>query len=299
MKKLFRAMLRELQQGRNVVLCSIIASSGSTPRGTGAKMAVFEDGSTLGTVGGGAVTVYFQFLDAAKPETTALISHILTLLQTNANAWLILAMRDGCIWSMGTYDEKNGLQYTDALTLEQLQPMLQNRAVLQQGPLSFYIEPLVVAGTVYVFGGGHVSQELVPVLSHVDFRVVVFEERPEFCTKERFPTAVDTVLGDFANIGEKIEIKPCDYVVIMTRGHMADRTVLAQALKAHPAYVGVIGSRKKIAKTNELMWEAGLTKEDTDRVHAPIGLAIGAETPAEIAISVAGELIAFRAGLEA
>lgn len=339
MKKLFRAMLRELQQGRNVVLCSIIASSGSTPRGTGAKMAVFEDGSTLGTVGGGAVeyhtellareihktrhsqskgflltkndvadigmicggavTVYFQFLDAAKPETTALISHILTLLQTNANSWLILAMRDGCIWSMGTYDEKNGLQYTDALTLEQLQPMLQNRAVLQQGPLSFYIEPLVVAGTVYVFGGGHVSQELVPVLSHVDFRVVVFEERPEFCTKERFPTAVDTVLGDFANIGEKIEIKPCDYVVIMTRGHMADRTVLAQALKAHPAYVGVIGSRKKIAKTNELMWEAGLTREDTDRVHAPIGLAIGAETPAEIAISVAGELIAFRAGLEA
>ena len=129
-------MLSELQQGRNVVLCSIIASSGSTPRGTGAKMAVFEDGSTLGTVGGGAVeyhtellareihktrhsqskgflltkndvadigmicggavTVYFQFLDAAKPETTALISHILTLLQTNANAWLILAMRDGC-----------------------------------------------------------------------------------------------------------------------------------------------------------------------------------------------------------
>lgn len=135
MKKLFRAMLSELQQGRNVVLCSIIASSGSTPRGTGAKMAVFEDGSTLGTVGGGAVeyhtellareihktrhsqskgflltkndvadigmicggavTVYFQFLDAAKPETTALISHILTLLQTNANSWLILAMRDG------------------------------------------------------------------------------------------------------------------------------------------------------------------------------------------------------------
>lgn len=338
MKKLFQTVLQQLQEGNNVVLCSIIASSGSTPRGAGAKMAVLADGSSVGTVGGGAVeyhtqqlareihqtrqsqtkgflltkndvadigmicggavTVYFQYLDASDRQTVDLIAHILKLLHTNCNAWLVLAIEDEQIWSMGTYDEQNGLQYTSAITMEQLKPMLKSRAVLKQDAPSYYIEPLVVAGTVYVFGGGHVSQELVPVLSHLNFRTVVFEERPEFATAELFPTAAGTVVGEFANIGEKIQIQPCDYAVIMTRGHMADRLVLEQVLKAHPAYVGVIGSRKKVAATNELMWKAGLTKADTDRVHAPIGLEIGAETPAEIAISIAGQLIAFRAGLQ-
>ena len=338
MKRLFRTVLTELQQGHNVVLCSIIASSGSTPRGAGAKMAVLEDGSTVGTVGGGAVeyhtellareihqtrqsqtkgfnlskndvadigmicggavTVYFQFLDAENAETREMIGHICALLSANRNSWLILAMEDGKIWSMGTYDAEDGLRYTDAIGLEELQPMLKTRAVLKQDAPSYYVEPLVIAGTVYVFGGGHVAQELVPVLSHLNFRTVVFEERQEFCNAACFPTAAETILGDFSHIGEKIQLKPEDYAIIMTRGHMADRAVLEQVLRAHPAYVGVIGSRKKIAVTNQIMWDAGLTKEDTDRVHAPIGLEIGAETPAEIAISIAGELIAFRAGLQ-
>lgn len=336
MKKLFRAILDELEQDRNVVLCSIVGSFGSTPRGAGAKMAVMADGSTVGTVGGGAVeyhaellareihqtrqsqtkgfhlnkndvadigmicggnvTVYFQFLDAREPRTLALLRRILTLLQTNRNSWLILTMSDDQIWSMGTYDAQEGLYGTDTIPADALTPMLQTRGVYTPGTPAYYVEPLVVAGTVYVFGGGHVAQELVPVLTHVGFRTVVFEERPEFCTTARFPTAAETVLGEFAKVGEKIQIQPQDYVVIMTRGHMADRLVLEQALAARPAYLGVIGSRKKIAETNRLMWEAGFTQADTDRIHAPIGLAIGAETPAEIAISIAGELIAFRAG---
>ena len=337
MKKLVRAMIQQLEQGHNVVLCSIVGSFGSTPRGAGAKMAVMEDGSTVGTIGGGAVeyhaellskeihqtrqsqtksfqltkndvadigmicgggvSVYFQFLDAANADNLVMLRHILGLLTTNRNSWLILTMADGEIWSMGTYDEENGLYGTTAITQEVLQPMLQPRAVYTPGETAYYVEPLVVAGTVYVFGGGHVAQELVPAISHVGFRTVVFEERAEFCTPERFPTAVDTVLGDFSNIYDKIRIEPHDYVIIMTRGHMADRIILQQALAAKPAYLGVIGSRKKIAETNRLMWEAGFTPEDTDRIYAPIGLEIGAETPAEIAISIAAELIAVRAGL--
>lgn len=336
MNKLFRAMIQELEQGRNVVLCSIIGSFGSTPRGAGAKMAVMADGSTVGTIGGGAVeyhaellarqihqtrqsqskgfhlnqndvadigmicggnvTVYFQFLHAQDAQTRKLLHRIDSLLQTNRNSWLILTMDSDQIWSMSTYDTQEGLYGTGAICPEVLTPMLQTRSVYTPGEPAYYVEPLVIAGTVYVFGGGHVAQELVPVLSHVGFRTVVFEERPEFCTAERFPTAADTVLGDFARVGDKIQIQPHDYVVIMTRGHMADRIILEQALAARPAYLGVIGSRKKIAETNRLMWEAGFTEADTDRIHAPIGMEIGAETPAEIAISIAGELIAFRAG---
>ena len=337
MKKLIRAMIKELEQGRNVVLCSIVGSFGSTPRGAGAKMAVMEDGSTVGTIGGGAVeyhaellskeihqtrqsqtksfrlskndvadigmicgggvSVYFQFLDAQKADNLVMLRHILDLLLTNRNSWLILTMAEGQVWSMGTYDEENGLLGA-AIDRDTLQPMLRTRSVYTPGETAYYVEPLVVAGTVYVFGGGHVAQELVPTISHVGFRTVVFEERAEFCTPERFPTAEETILGDFSNIYEKISIQPQDYVIIMTRGHMADRIILQQALAAKPAYLGVIGSRKKIAETNKLMWEAGFTPEDTDRIHAPIGLEIGAETPAEIAISIAGELIAFRAGAD-
>lgn len=338
MKKLIRAMIKELEQERNVVLCSIVGSFGSTPRGAGAKMAVMADGSTVGTIGGGAVeyhaellskeihqtrqsqtksfqltkndvadigmicgggvSVYFQFLDAANKENLTMLRHILDLLMTNRNSWLVLTMADGQIWSMGTYDEENGLYGTDAITMQTLQPMLQTRSVYAPGDTAYYVEPLVVAGTVYVFGGGHVAQELVPALSHVGFRVAVFEERAEFCTPERFPTAVDTILGDFSNVFDKVQILPHDYVIIMTRGHMADRIILQQTLGAKPAYLGVIGSRKKIAETNRLMWEAGYTEADTDRIHAPIGLEIGAETPAEIAVSITAELIAFRAGLD-
>ena len=160
----------------------------------------------------------------------------------------------------------------------------------------FYVEPISLAGVTYVFGGGHVARELVPVLEHVGFRCIVFEDRPDFATRELFPTAFGLVLGDFSAIGERIRIGPRDNVVIMTRGHGFDYEVLAQALATPAAYIGCIGSRRKVAATKaRLFAEKGYTEEDFARVHTPIGLDIGAETPAEIAISVAAEMIRFRA----
>lgn len=336
MVRLFETLLNELTSGRGAVMCSILASSGSTPRGAGAKMLVLEEGATLGTVGGGAVelhaarlarqalqdrtsavqgfilrpndvadigmicggnvTVYLQYFDPADAAARALIGDIVGLLKSGrANAWLVLQLSGSTLVSMGVYDEINGLAHTDCLTTEQLQPLLKSRAVLQKGDPAYYVEPLVRTGRVYVFGGGHVGRALVPVLCSVGFRVTVFENRPAFAVPEAFPGAEQVILGDYRNIGEHVRLCPEDYAVIMTPGHQADYEVLEQALRLPTAYVGCIGSRHKIATTRARLLAAGLTEADADRIHSPIGLDIGAETPEEIAVSIAAEMIQVRA----
>ena len=151
------------------------------------------------------------------------------------------------------------------------------------------------AGRVYIFGGGHVGRALVPVLAGVEFRVTVFDNRPDFAKQEVYPDADCVILGNYQDIREKVCIGPEDYVVIMTPGHQADRAVLLQAMRTEATYIGCIGSRKKIAATNAFLMENGIPEEALTRIHAPIGLPIQAETPAEIAISVAAELILHRA----
>ena len=152
------------------------------------------------------------------------------------------------------------------------------------------------SGRVYIFGGGHVAQALEPVLTGVGFRCVVMDDRPDFTRRELFPTAEEVKLIDFRNIAASVNITADDYVCVMTRGHAYDSVVQSQVLPLRPYYVGVIGSRAKTAAVRrQLIEEFGVAEADIDRVHTPIGLAIGAETPAEIAISIAAEMIKSRA----
>ena len=333
MKELFQSLLRAIGGGDDAVLVSIIASSGSTPRGDGAKMAVFPGGRAVGTIGGGAVehlsiqmalevlakrssrthgfnlapnqtadigmicggsvVVYFQYFAGNDPEAIALFSRALALLGRNGDAWLITLVQEGSART-GLYDPEGGVQFVD-VERSTLEPMLGANSVLQKGEPTYYVEPLCRAGLVYVFGGGHVSKELVPVISHVGFRPVVFEDRPEFARRELFPGAVDTILGDFKHIGEKVRLCEKDAAVIMTRGHQADYEVLEQVLRTPAGYIGLIGSRHKIAATRERLRQAGFPDGAFDRVHTPIGLSIRAETPEEIAISIAAQMILYRA----
>ena len=151
------------------------------------------------------------------------------------------------------------------------------------------------AGTVYIFGGGHVAQELVPVLAHVGFRCVVYDDRAEFANPQVFPQAAETIVGDLEHIGDRVAIGPQDYVCVMTRGHQFDYYVQKQAMELGPCYIGIMGSRSKIRVVTEKLLEDGFTREEIEGCHMPIGTAIGAETPAEIAVSIAGELIHIRA----
>ena len=163
---------------------------------------------------------------------------------------------------------------------------------------NLFAEQINTSGKVYVFGGGHVAQELVPVLAHVGFRCVVMDDRPEFTKKELFPGAEDVILGDLQKISDYMTIGENDYVCVMTRGHAYDTVVQAQVLRCRPAYCGGIGSAMKAAGVRKtLKEEYGLAEEELDLVTTPIGLNIKGETPAEIAISIAAQMILRRAEL--
>ncbi len=331
----FKDLRERLGSGKRFVLVSVVDSAGSTPRGSGAKMAVFADGSYMGTIGGGNVEylsiqeavqaikekrsltrgfnlsknqkadigmicggnveVSFQYIDETDTAYLEMLDQILKLYEEDVDAWLITAMRNGAVCETGVYDEKNGLRFMTAVSEEQLRPYLRNKSVRTETDPVCFVEPLVQSGCVYVFGGGHVAQELVPVLSHVGFRVVVFEDRENFVKPELFSGVHHTVLGSFQEISDKITLKEKDYVVIMTRGHQSDYEILRQVLPVQTAYVGLIGSRHKIAATTKRLLEDGISEQDIARMHTPIGLAIKAETPAEIAISIAAEMILCRA----
>ena len=161
----------------------------------------------------------------------------------------------------------------------------------------WFVEQLQHPGQVYIFGGGHVAQALVPVLTPLDFPCVVVEDRAEFARRELFPTAREVRLAEFSDPAVYAAITEDDYLCIMTRGHQADYEVLEQTLRSGVKYLGCIGSRRKLALCRERLLAAGFTAEEYAAVHAPIGLPIGAETPEEIAVSVTAQLIAVRAGL--
>ncbi len=160
-----------------------------------------------------------------------------------------------------------------------------------------YVEPVIADPTLYIFGGGHVSQQIVPLASKVGFKVMVIDDRPEFANPEQFPDAYEVKQLSFDSVMEKLPVAEDSYLVIVTRGHMHDKVVLAQALKTKARYIGMIGSKRKRDIIYEKLVEEGLTREDLARVYSPIGLDIGAETPEEIAVSIVAELIKVRAGV--
>ena len=326
MKKLMNSIISAIEKGEKVVLCTILNSSGSAPRGAGSRMAVFEDGTTLGTVGGGQVemlaaedaknilkgdlprirafclapeqvasigmicggnvTIYYQLLEQKDLST---LHAFAAALDTDANSWLYLKISEGSVEEFKIVDEKTAAENPE---------LFSSRAVLKKEEPVIYTEPIVRAGTVYIFGGGHVGQALVPVLANVGFRVTVYDNREFLADLAHFPQANRVIFGQYSDIYSKVKLTENDYVVIMTPGHQGDYEILEQVLRVKTRYVGCIGSRSKIAKTQEKLRAAGISEDAIASVHSPIGLPILAETPAEIAISIAAEMIKCRAEIK-
>ena len=157
-------------------------------------------------------------------------------------------------------------------------------------------EAIQAKPTVILMGAGHVSQALAAILPGLGFKVIAVDDRPEFANQERFPRARTIVVDGFESALEGLESGPHVYMVIMTRGHSHDQVVLARALGLELAYLGMIGSRRKTATIYNNLIQKGFSNKDMERVHSPIGLDIGAQTPEEIAVSIAAELISVRAG---
>lgn len=321
MKAFFEALLDALRHGRAAVLCCILSSSGSAPRGAGAKMAVFADGSILGTIGGGAaerqaiekalrifdgssagscrfdlaagqlgdvgmicggeVTVSFRLLPAA-PQELAELDAVCAALGRRENAWLLCRITGGAMGPLSV-----------AHTGEVENDLLQ-RAPVYLPDAGWYAEPLTRTETVYIVGGGHVGAALARLLPQVGFSVVVYDEREELLARGAYPGAA-LCCGSFADFTRQVRVTENDYVVVMTPGHLDDRLVLAQVLETSACYIGCIGSRRKVELTNQALLAQGFDAGNIARIHAPIGLEIFAETPEEIAVSIAAELIRHRA----
>ncbi len=325
MRKMLRMMKERLENQEPLVLVTVTASSGATPRGAGARMLIGREGRICGTIGGGAVeyrseqiagkvmeeknscghdfsltrddvenlgmicggacNVFFHYLPAGDKATIALAREAEMRFAQDAAFWLVCDMgAGGKLW----LTDRNDLEMAPWLTRHP-------RRIREDGK-DLYVEQIHSPGRVYVFGGGHVAQELVPVLAHVGFRCIVMDDRQAFARKELFPDAEQVILGDFQKIGEFVSVGREDYVCVMTRGHACDTVIQAQVLKCQPCYCGVIGSRKKAAGVRKILKEEyGLLDEELNRITTPIGLPIQAETPAEIAISIAGQMIQRRA----
>ena len=335
MKKMFNIIHERLTAGEALVLVTVTASSGATPRGPGARMLVGKEGRLYGTIGGGAVEyrseqialqvlenktsekqdfsltrddvqnlgmicggdvhVYFQYIPEGDGDTMKLSAEALRILEAGDALWLISNI--GNSGELSLYTKKHGL-YGAPVSDWVFSQLPRQPKVLQTEDEMYCVEQINGSGRVYIFGCGHVSQELEPVLSHVGFRCVVMDDRPEFARRELFPSAEEVKLIDFTKIDEYVSINEDDYVCIMTRGHGFDTVVQAQVLKHKPCYVGVIGSKKKAAGVRQILKEEyGLNDAELDLVTTPIGISIDAETPAEIAISIAGQMIQVRAKL--
>jgi xanthine dehydrogenase accessory factor len=162
------------------------------------------------------------------------------------------------------------------------------------GEVEVFIEPILTLPTLYIFGGGHISLPLAKIGKLLGFKIAVIDDRAEFANTDRFPEADITLADDFTKTFPKIKIDKSSYIVIVTRGHQHDELVLEWAMGTKAKYIGMIGSKTKVKAIFSHLQAKGITKEQLNRVHAPIGLKIEAQTPEEIAVSIIAEIIMVR-----
>jgi xanthine dehydrogenase accessory factor len=267
-----------------------------------------KDSHSSQMICGGEAEVLVEFVSAKDKILGEIISRVLALNENRSIGYLFTHVsmpRGGQI--AGSVDhllvEENGGKIgrlpreEEALKSMPDRRLLKPAQILETQTLEYpvLLEWLRPRGTVYIFGAGHVGVCVAHLASYVNFRVVVLDDRPDFMTPERIPNAEHLVaLKSFDEAFKDFVIDEESYIVIVTRGHSHDRIVLEQSLKTNAVYIGMIGSRRKNRIVFERLLSDGFTREDLERVHAPIGLPIGGETPEEIGISILAEMIQIR-----
>jgi len=166
------------------------------------------------------------------------------------------------------------------------------------GTMTVFVEPLALQPRLLLFGAGHVGQEVAALAARIGLAVHVIDDRPEWANRERFPQAAAIVTGDFVAEAQRLGVRPTDRIVIVTRGHAHDQEVLAACVGQAPAYLGMIGSRRKVATALRTLRDQGVPEAQIAAIRAPIGLDLGGDSPVEIAVSVIAEIIAADHGRE-
>ena len=254
--EVFAAVAEAIERGEPAALVTIVAARGSTPQRVGAKMLVFADGRIVGTIGGGCYEN-----DAFWKAREAIASRKPLLLH-----------------------------------YELSDDFAQETVLICGGQMDVYIEPIEPSPELYIIGAGHVGFHLARVAHEVGFRVHVVDDREKFANADRFPHAAEVVADDIPAWLARTALPPHAYAVIVTRGHVNDLEALRALVSRELRYLGLIGSRAKVARVYDALVADGVAAERLASVHAPIGLDIGAVTPQEIAVSILAELIAVKHG---
>src|SRR6202046_4530124 len=250
---IYEEVVRLRRLGQKCALATIVQVNGSIPSYESAKMLVREDGSMIGTVGGGCVEA--EVWNAARE-----------VIETEKPRHLTFSLGQDA-----AYD--NGL--------------------ICGGQLNIFVEPVTPQPRAYIFGGGHVSKNISKSAALAGFSTVVVDDREAFANAERFPEADATYAEPYEHVFGKLPVTSSSYLVIVTRGHRDDMRVLRWAVTTDARYIAMIGSKRKTISVVHELEKEGFAREMFSKVFAPMGLEIGAETPEEIAISVVAEMIAF------
>jgi xanthine dehydrogenase accessory factor len=251
---IYEEVVRLRRLGQKCALATIVQVNGSIPSYESAKLLVREDGSMLGTIGGGCVEA--EVWNAARD-----------VMQNERPRHMNFSLGQDA-----AYD--NGL--------------------ICGGQLSVFIEPVVPQPRLYVFGAGHISKSISKIATLAGFATVIVDNREAFANRERFPEADEVFAEEYENVFPKLPIRDTSYLVIVTRGHRDDMRVMRWAVGTNAKYIAMIGSKRKVIGVVKELEKEGIPREAFERAFAPMGLDIGAITPEEIAVSIVAEMIAMR-----
>ena len=251
---IYEQIVQLRREGRRGAVATIVNVRGSIPSFRTAKMLVRDDGSIVGTIGGGCVEADVwqaarEVMETEKPRTL-------------------------------TFDLNQDPKYDTGLVCG--------------GALEVFIEPVLPPAVLYLFGAGHVAVNVCHTAANVGFQVIVADDRTSYASKERFPAAREVHALDFEEAMRTLDPDESSYIVIVTRGHRDDMRILRWAVQTRARYVGMIGSKRKVIEIFKTLQKEGLAASLFERVHAPVGLDIGAITPEEIGVAITAELIAVR-----
>jgi len=258
LREVLEAALAAEAGGERAALVTVVATEGSTPQKAGARMLVHADGRIVGTIGGGCLEAEMTWRAREAIE----------------------ARRPRLV----SYDLTPDQAGEDGLVCG--------------GRMQVFIEPIEAVPVLCLFGAGHVAQPLARMAKACGFRVELVDDRVKFANAERFPEADLIVVDEFAAGAGKMTLGSSSYAVVVTRGHKGDADALRAVLGRGLRFVGLLGSRPKVVHIFSALKELGVAPEELARVHAPLGIEIGAETPDEIAVSILAEMIAVRRGVD-
>jgi xanthine dehydrogenase accessory factor len=252
----YEELVRLRNLGQKCALATIVEVRGSIPSYETAKLLVREDGSMIGTIGGGCVEA--EVWNAARE-----------VMQT---------------------------EKPKRLTFNLGQEAAYDNGLICGGQLDVFVEPVLPVPHAFIFGAGHISKSLSKVATLAGFATVVIDDRDAFANRERFPEAADVHAAEYEAVFPSLPINETSYIIIVTRGHRDDMRVLKLAIATPARYIAMIGSKRKVLNVIRELEKEGIPRAAFERIHAPMGLNIGAVSPEEIAISVAAEMIAVRRG---